>query len=68
MFNFKTVDGILANFNKAVADLEEVAEREDQNVVYWINQAEQADLYAKGAAEEVKRARKAANKIKEFLA
>jgi hypothetical protein len=68
MFNFKTVDGILKNFNKAVKDLEEVAERETKNVDYWIGQAEQADLFAKEAGKEVVRATKAANKIKEFLA
>jgi tartrate dehydratase alpha subunit/fumarate hydratase class I-like protein len=68
MFNFKTVDGILKNFNKAVKDLEEVAEREVQNAEYWIHQEKQAALFAIRANEEAKRAKKAANKIKEFLA
>jgi galactokinase len=68
MFNFKTVDGILKNFSKAIKDLEEVAEREVQNAEYWIHQEKQAAQFAFGANEEAKRATKAANKIKEFLA
>jgi hypothetical protein len=67
MFNFKTVDGILKNFKKAVKDLEDVAAREDKNVGYWVEQAAQADLYAKEAGKEVSRALKAADKIKEFI-
>jgi tyrosyl-tRNA synthetase len=67
MFNFKTVDGILKNFKKAVKDLEEVTDRETNNAAYWNNQSWQADENAKEASKEAARATKAANKIKEFI-
>jgi G3E family GTPase len=68
MFNFKTVDGILKNFNKAVKDLEEVAEREVKNADVFLQQSDLAKANAVEANREAMRATKAANKIKEFLA
>lgn len=67
MLKPKTVDGILDNFRRTIAELEKVAEAATAESMAKIEQAERLESEANVARIEASRARSAAENIRQLI-
>lgn len=67
MLKPKTVDGILENFRRTIAELEKVAETANDEAMSKMEQVERLEAEANVARIEASRAKSAANNIRQLI-